>query len=150
MSLDRAREITTSIGTFRVHRIAPELYGGMAGATESRAGVATPEKALFDTVYLLIARTGHGSLPEIEVPDDFDVEALCSWVDRITSPRWRTLTVAPSRHSAWPSGLRAKHPADVCDVPAPAGTGLTRWAPLRRDDVARARNGQELWIGPTR
>ena len=95
VSLDRAREITTSVGTFRVHRIAPELYGGAAGATESRAGVATPEKALFDTVYLLIARTGHGSLPEIEVPDDLDVVALYSWVDKIASPRWRTLT---SRH----------------------------------------------------
>lgn len=92
VSLDRAREITTSIGTFRVHRIATELYGGTTGATASRAGVATPEKALFDAVYLLIARTGHGSLPEIEVPDDFDEEALSSWVDRIASPRWRTLT----------------------------------------------------------
>ena len=47
----------------------------MAG---SRAGTATAEKALFDTVYLFIARTGHGSLPEIEVPDDFDVQALYS------------------------------------------------------------------------
>lgn len=103
VSLDRAREITTSIGTFRIHRIASELYGGTAGATESRAGVATPEKALFDTVYLLIARTGHGSLPEIEVPDDFNVKALYSWVDRIASPRWRTLTIRALRALAVPS-----------------------------------------------
>ncbi len=57
-----------------------------------RAGVATPEKALFDTVYLLIARTGRGSFPEIELPKQFNREALYSWVGRIASPRWRTLT----------------------------------------------------------
>ena len=93
VSLDWAGEITTSIGTFRIHRIVSELYGATTGMAASRAGTATAEKALFDTVYLLIARTGHGSLPEIEVPDDFDVQALYSWVDRIASPRWRTLTV---------------------------------------------------------
>jgi predicted transcriptional regulator of viral defense system len=93
VSLDRAREMPTSIGTFRVHRVTPELYGGIEGATEIRAGTATPEKALFDTVYLLVARTGHGSLPEIEIPNEFDVEALYSWADRVASARWRTLTV---------------------------------------------------------
>ena len=93
VSLDRAREIPTSIGTFRVQRVAPSLYGGFEGATEVCAGVATPEKALFDTVYLLIARTGHGSLPEIEIPERFDTKVLYSWVDRIASARWRTLTI---------------------------------------------------------
>jgi len=93
VSLDRARKIPTSIGTFWVHRVAPSLYGGFEGATEVRAGVATPEKALFDTVYLLIARTGHGSLPEIEIPERFETKVLYSWVDRIASARWRTLTI---------------------------------------------------------
>ncbi|MDA8282405.1 MAG: hypothetical protein M0Z42_03680, partial [Actinomycetota bacterium] len=93
VSLDRAREVPTSIGPFRIHAVTPGLYGGTEGGTEVRAGMATPEKALFDTVYLLVARTGHGSLPEIEIPDRFDVDTLYAWVDRIGSARWRTLTV---------------------------------------------------------
>jgi len=72
--------------------VTPNLYGGFEDATEVRAGVATPEKALFDTVYLLIARTGHGSY-RIEMPDRFDTEVLYSWVNRIASARWRTLTI---------------------------------------------------------
>lgn len=93
VSVDRAREIPTSIGVFRTQRIAASLFGGFDGATEVRAGVATPEKALFDTVYLLIARTGRGSVPEIEFPDGFDENILYSWVQRIGSARWKTLTI---------------------------------------------------------
>ncbi len=92
VSLDRARRIATSIGEFRVHAIHPELFGGMAGATGSRAGMATPEKALFDTVYVhTVYRMAHLSLPEVTLTKDFDRAALLEWVDRIASARLQTI-----------------------------------------------------------
>ncbi|MFH1474443.1 MAG: hypothetical protein ABIG85_01140, partial [Chloroflexota bacterium] len=44
-SLDRARRITTTLGTFAIHHLPPELFGGWAETP--RGPVATPEKAIF-------------------------------------------------------------------------------------------------------
>jgi len=94
VSLDRARVISTSIGEFQVHAIHPDLFGGMVGESGSRAGMATPEKALFDTVYLLtVHRLKRLSLPEITLTEDFDHPLLWSWVDRNPSGRlWTIIT----------------------------------------------------------
>lgn len=93
VSLNRARNVTTTIGDFRVHAIHPDLFGGTRGATGSRAGMATPEKALFDTVYVLAAhRGGHVSLPELTLSDDFDRSSLREWIERIPTARLRTIT----------------------------------------------------------
>src|SRR4051812_40900438 len=50
-SLDRARTVVTAVGNFEIHHLAPELFGGFTGS-EKGGYVATPEKALFDTVYV--------------------------------------------------------------------------------------------------
>lgn len=114
VSVDRARHVETSIGTFHLHAVTPALYGGMADATGARAGLATPEKSMFDTVYLLVAEKGRASLPEIDLPAGFDEDALFSWVDRITSRRLATL-VDRNLHDL----LRfASRPDDVQDEPA--------------------------------
>ncbi|MBS1677020.1 MAG: hypothetical protein JST08_06510 [Actinobacteria bacterium] len=90
VSLDRARRIQTEIGAFDVHHIAPELFGGFA--PWQRGGtIASPEKALFDLVYLRAAAGGRAYLPELTLPDAFGHDALNAWVDRIGSPRLRTL-----------------------------------------------------------
>jgi len=54
--------------------------------------VATPEKALFDTVYLLSTRNGHVTLPELELPDGFNVGELNRWTRTVPSARLRTMT----------------------------------------------------------
>lgn len=91
VSLDRAQTIATSLGQFVIHHIHPDLYGG----TE-RSGwhdLATPEKALFDTVYLLSARNGgQVTLPEVTLPDEFDQKVIDGWVERIPSRRLQTMT----------------------------------------------------------
>ena len=56
VSLDRAKMIDTAIGRFEIHHIHPALYGGFKDFSGIRSGLATPEKALFDTVYLFAAR----------------------------------------------------------------------------------------------
>lgn len=89
-SLDRTQKIATTIGDFSVHHLAPELFGGHRLAAEG-GQLATPEKALFDSIYLLAPRGGQMHLPELELTHDFDEAELASWTARIADPRMRTL-----------------------------------------------------------
>lgn len=107
VSLDRARTVETSFDRYEIHHIHPDLYGGFAGASGLRAGVATPEKALFDTVYLFAARHGRVSLPEIELPEGFDMSLLQHWVERIPSSRLRSMTSANLERLLGAAVLRA-------------------------------------------
>lgn len=86
-SLGRTQTVNTDYTRFEIHHLHPDVFGGYTGATGVRAGQATPEKALFDTVYLLAARSTTVSLPEIELPDGFDRAEALRWVGRITSKR---------------------------------------------------------------
>ncbi len=90
-SLDRAKAVETTFGRYEIHHIHPDLFGGFEGATGIKAGLATAEKALFDTVYLFSTRNGTVTLPELELPDTFDRGVLQSWIARVPSPRLRTL-----------------------------------------------------------
>ena len=89
-SLDRARRITTNIGTFAIHHLPPELFGGWQ---ETRRGsVARPEKAIFDICYASAAHRGRTRrIPELELPAGFDIHVIEEWATRIESPRVRTL-----------------------------------------------------------
>jgi predicted transcriptional regulator of viral defense system len=89
-SLDRTRRIQTAIGTFDVHHIAPELFGGFTGWRRG-GSIASPEKALFDLVYLRAAAGGRAYLPELTLPEGFEHGALRVWADRIGSPSLRTI-----------------------------------------------------------
>jgi predicted transcriptional regulator of viral defense system len=90
VSLARSQRIETTAGSFSVHHVAPELFGGF---DDSEAGVklATPEKALFDLAYLSGGRSRRfASLPELEIPAGFRTVELRRWVERIPSTRGRT------------------------------------------------------------
>jgi predicted transcriptional regulator of viral defense system len=89
-SLARTKGIQTSIGGFSIHHLAPELFGGYA-QTDDGSHLATPEKALFDTIYLLTPRGGQIRLPELELPDGFAERQLDEWTQRIRRPRLRTM-----------------------------------------------------------
>lgn len=89
-SLDRAKRITTTIGTYAIHHLAPELFGGYRGSEET-GYLATPEKALFDTVYVRAAAGSRAFFPELSLPRDFDAAQIKEWTGRIKSPRLRTL-----------------------------------------------------------
>jgi predicted transcriptional regulator of viral defense system len=89
-SLDRSRRIETSLATYSVHHLAGEVFGGFEGS-EATGYLATPEKAIFDTVYVRAAAGGRAYFPELEIPGEFDSAALDAWVERISSPRLRTL-----------------------------------------------------------
>jgi predicted transcriptional regulator of viral defense system len=89
-SLDRARHIATGIGTYVIHHLAPELFGGYEGS-EAAGYVATPEKALFDTVYVRSAAGSRAFFPELSFPEDFDQAQMEEWIGRIKGSRLRTI-----------------------------------------------------------
>jgi predicted transcriptional regulator of viral defense system len=74
-SLDRTREIDTAIGFFSIHHLAPEMFGGYEGSPE-HGYTATPEKALFDTIYIRAPRGGQAFFPELTLPKDFDRDQM--------------------------------------------------------------------------
>jgi predicted transcriptional regulator of viral defense system len=89
-SLDRSRRIETAIGRFDIHHLAPELFGGYVDWPRG-GSIASPEKALFDLVYLRAAAGGRAYLPELSLPARFEEEALWVWSDRIESRRLQTI-----------------------------------------------------------
>lgn len=92
VTLARTQRITTRIGTYSFHHVAPEVFGGFE---ETKAGIklATAEKALFDFAYLSGGRSRlFTHLPELELPRGFRRSALARWVAAIPSSRGRTLT----------------------------------------------------------
>lgn len=92
MSLGRPMKVATSVGHFTVHHIHEDSFGGFSGKTGRRSGLATAEKALVDTFMVLGVRSGSVTLPEIDLPEDFDIAAMWRWVERISSRRLRTIT----------------------------------------------------------
>jgi predicted transcriptional regulator of viral defense system len=90
VSLARPRRISTSLGTYAIHQISPELFGGFEG--DQRSGyLARPEKALFDLVYVRAAAGSRAYLPELSLPGDFERTELSRWSKRIENQRLRTL-----------------------------------------------------------
>ena len=92
VSLSRTARVKTQVGTFSIHRVAPEVFGGYE-ETERGAKLATAEKALFDFAYLSSGRSRlFTSLPELELPRGFRQKELSRWLAKIRSERSRTLT----------------------------------------------------------
>jgi predicted transcriptional regulator of viral defense system len=89
-SLARTQQVHTSIADFSIHHLAPELFGGYE-QVDGGGHVAMPEKALFDTMYVLTPRGGQAQLPELELPPDFDERRLDEWTRRIARPRLQTM-----------------------------------------------------------
>lgn len=83
-SLAQTRRVKTTVGAFSIHRLAPTFFGGYETLKESGVRLATPEKALLDTLYLGPTRSRmFAHLPEIEIPEAFDPRKAREWVARI-------------------------------------------------------------------
>ena len=89
-STARAKRVKTTQGIFVVHRVPPALFGGYD--LKDGVAIATPEKALFDFVYVSQAsgRTRQ-RLPELDLPESFSRREVERWIKRISSPRLREL-----------------------------------------------------------
>lgn len=99
VTLGRPLRRRTALGTFSMHRIPPELFGGFE-LTSSGTKLATVEKALVDVAYLSGSRGRlFASLPELELPREFDRATARHWIARIPNARMRRS--AEMRFDAW-------------------------------------------------
>jgi predicted transcriptional regulator of viral defense system len=90
ISLARTQTLRTTIGSYSIHHITPELFDGFEARSDGTK-LATPEKALFDVAYLSGGRSRRfAHLPELELPR-MRVTKLRDWISRIVSPRKRSM-----------------------------------------------------------
>ncbi len=94
-SLAPTRRVKTSMGTYSIHRLAPEYFGGYTTAEDSGVRLATSEKALMDVFYLGSARSRlFANLPELAIPERFNEKEARLWLERIRDPSRRTMVRA--------------------------------------------------------
>ncbi|MGH8202754.1 MAG: type IV toxin-antitoxin system AbiEi family antitoxin domain-containing protein [Steroidobacteraceae bacterium] len=87
----RPRRLQTPMGTISFHRIPPELFMGFELLPRSDAKVATPEKALFDLLYLAPGRSRlFSQQPELTIPRRFQWERLKEYTKLVKSAGRRT------------------------------------------------------------
>ena len=114
-SLAQTRTVRTSLGTFSIHRVAPRVFGGYETVQTSGVRLATPEKALFDTLYLAPARSRlFAHLPEVDLPKHFDGDRIRYWIRRIPAgPRRKAVELrfeAVLKAQRRRRGRPARHP----------------------------------------
>jgi predicted transcriptional regulator of viral defense system len=110
----RPRRVLTPLGAISFHRMPPELFLGFELAPRSHAKVATPEKALFDLLYLAPGRSRLFSHPpELSIPRRFEWARLPEYAALVKSASRRAYIVA--RVKALRSTLR--QPADARQMP---------------------------------
>lgn len=83
VSLSRTRIIKTAIAVISVHHVNPDFFFGFEMDAQ-QIKIATPEKALLDIFYLKPAKSlWFQSLPELEIPQSFDVEKIFEMARKI-------------------------------------------------------------------
>jgi len=91
VTLARPRRVTTPLAVVSFHRIPPELFSGFEILPGDLAKMATPEKALFDILYLAPGRSRlFAKLPELEIPHGFRWKQLERYTALVKSPSRRT------------------------------------------------------------
>lgn len=90
VSLSRTHQYRTYFGNISIHHIQPNFFFDFE--TVDHIKIATKEKALIDTLYLTPAKSKlFKTLPEIELPSSLNFKKISLIIDKIASPRTRTL-----------------------------------------------------------
>ena len=90
VSVARTRLYRTPLGMYSIHHVNPSFFFGFESVGDVK--VATPEKALFDVLYLGPAKSRlFSSLPELEFPDKFSYKRAEQIIERIEFQGRRTL-----------------------------------------------------------
>jgi predicted transcriptional regulator of viral defense system len=107
VSLGRRATVRTAVGTYSIHHLPAELFGGFEHDPGTGVKLARAEKALFDVLYLSGTRTRlFRSLPELELPRGFALREVKRWIGTIRSARLRELVSRRLEAARWP-GHRA-------------------------------------------
>ncbi len=92
VSLARTRKHQTPLGTISIHHMHESFFFGFESVGEWGIKMATPEKALLDTLYFYPARSGwFKKLPELNIPPSFNKPHAFDMVKKIPSLRARTI-----------------------------------------------------------
>jgi len=84
-TLGRPRRVTTPLGVISFHRLPAGIFTGFE-VNDDGAKIATPEKALFDLLYLGPARSRlFARLPELEIPREFRWQQLRDYAKSVKS-----------------------------------------------------------------
>ena len=87
----RRADLDTAVGIYEFHTIDADLFDGFGPYRRTgNFDIATPEKALFDTIYLS-SRRGRRflHLPELEPTEDFSSSLVGEWIARVPYVRLR-------------------------------------------------------------
>lgn len=88
----RTRRIRMPLATISSHRLVPEFFFGYEVDFNTSVKMATPEKALIDIFYLKPAKSlWFKTLPEVEIPQSFNVKKAFEMIQKIRSPSRRSL-----------------------------------------------------------
>ncbi len=91
VSLARTRRYRTPLGTISVHHVPDTLFYGYERIGNGAFGMATPEKALLDFLYLGSAKSRlFAALPELEFPPRFSPKRLETMAAKIPDPKRRS------------------------------------------------------------
>lgn len=101
------RPLKTPVGEYHFHQLDRALFDGFAaGDKYGRFALATPTKALFDTLYISARRSRQfAHLPELELPRSVTDKDMQRWISRISSStlraavnaRWQSVRASKQR-----------------------------------------------------
>lgn len=94
ISLARTKRYKTSLASVSIHHINPELFCGFDVVPKTDIKMAEPEKALMDILYLHASKSLlFRSLPEIEIPRNFNKKKFLSYAEKIKSKQKRAFVL---------------------------------------------------------
>lgn len=83
------KSLDTPFGTYEFHQLHQDLYGGWEPADQRWSYLlATPEKAIFDCLYVSVRKGRQfARFPELVLTEGFSEQAVVGWIDRIDYQR---------------------------------------------------------------
>lgn len=84
ISNGKTKIFETPLARVSIHSINPILFDGYEVRGKNSILMATPEKALFDTLYLLPAKSNlFKRLTEVEIPESFQFDLIDGWLEKV-------------------------------------------------------------------
>lgn len=84
ISNGKTKTFETPLAKVSIHSINPILFTGYESHGKNSILMATPEKALFDTLYLMPAKSNlFKRLTELELPKKFQLTLIENWIKQI-------------------------------------------------------------------
>ena len=95
ISTGKTKLFHTPLSTVSIHHMQSTLFAGYELHGKDSVLMASPEKALFDTLYLASTKArGFSHLTELEIPRTFQWVLLDAWVNDINNKGHRSSVVA--------------------------------------------------------